>query len=100
MRTAYNLNVSWWRRRRRERPLQEEVAGTHLDDVSTPDSAELLGLLPERQREVLAMRVFLDLDTRQTADLLGMAQGTVTAHLHRATTTLRKQLTADNIERT
>lgn len=99
MRTAYNLNVSWWRRSRRERPLNDAVEGTHIDDVSRIDSAALLALLPERQREVLALRVFLDFDTRRTSDALGIAQGTVTAHLHRATASLREHLAADTIER-
>jgi RNA polymerase sigma factor (sigma-70 family) len=99
MRTAYNLNISWWRRSRRERPLQDAVEGSHVDDVSSIDSAALLALLPEGQREVLALRVFLDLDTRQTSDVLGIAQGTVTAHLHRARMSLRKQLAAEPIER-
>jgi len=52
----------------------------------------LLRALPERQRQVFALRVFLDLDTETTADTLGIATGTVTAHLHRATTALRARL--------
>jgi RNA polymerase sigma factor (sigma-70 family) len=99
MRVAYNLNVSWWRRHRRERPLGEAVEATHLDDVSSIDSAALLAALPERQRQVLALRVFLDLDTRETSDALGIAEGTVTTHLHRATTSLRKHLAADTLDR-
>ena len=96
MRTAYNLNVSWWRRHSRERPLDEASEGSHLDDLTGIDHASLIAALPERQRQVLALRVLLDLDTRQTADVLGIAQGTVTAHLHRATTTLRTHLTTDS----
>lgn len=99
MRTAYNLNVSWWRRHRRERPLSEAVEVTHLDDVGSVDSVGLLADLPERQRQVLALRIFLDLDTRATAHALGIAEGTVTAHLHRATTSLRSQLAADTLDR-
>ena len=42
-------------------------------------------------------RVFLDLDTKTTAGVLGIAPGTVTAHLSRAVTTLRDQfIFADN----
>ena len=99
MRMAYNLNVSWWRRHRRERPLGEAAHAAHLDDTSSYDSAALLAALPERQRQVLALRIFLDLDTRETAEALGIAPGTVTAHLHRATTSLRRQLTADALDR-
>jgi RNA polymerase sigma-70 factor (ECF subfamily) len=40
----------------------------------------------------VALRVFLDLDTRATAAALGIAPGTVQAHLHRATKALRAEL--------
>ena len=48
--------------------------------------------LPDRQRQVVALRLFLDLDTAQTASVLGIAAGTVTAHLARAIATLRQEL--------
>jgi RNA polymerase sigma-70 factor (ECF subfamily) len=38
------------------------------------------------------LRVFLDLDVAQTAAALGLAEGTVTAHMARAVATLRPQL--------
>jgi RNA polymerase sigma factor (sigma-70 family) len=56
---------------------------------------ELIGALrrlPARQRQVVALRLFLDLDTAATADTLGIAPGTVTVHLARAVTTLRREL--------
>jgi RNA polymerase sigma-70 factor (sigma-E family) len=95
VRTALNTRVSWWRRRRREVPLD---AGHEVADV--PDRASgldpalfaVLRRLPPRQREVVALRVFLDLDTRTTARALGIAPGTVTAHLARAVETLRAHL--------
>ncbi len=46
--------------------------------------------LPLRQRQVVGLRVFLDLDTAATARVLGIAPGTVTAHLARAMATLRE----------
>jgi RNA polymerase sigma factor (sigma-70 family) len=48
--------------------------------------------LPPRQREVITLRIFFDLDTEATAKLLGVAPGTVGAHLHRALATLRTQI--------
>ena len=54
-----------------------------------------LRALPRRQREVIALRVFLDLDIATTAGLLGIAPGTVGAHLSRAVTTLRAALPLD-----
>ena len=95
VRTALNLQVSWWRRRRREVELDDayEVAETTVGDPGL-DPALLAALrqLPQRQREVIVFRVFLDLDTAATAKALGMAQGTVTAHLSRAIATLRGHL--------
>jgi RNA polymerase sigma-70 factor (sigma-E family) len=102
VRTALNTRVSWWRRRRREVALDggHEVADTPAGDRGLdPTLLRALRRLPQRQREVIVFRVFLDLDTRTTAEVLGIAPGTVTAHLSRATTTLRAHLiTVDNRE--
>jgi RNA polymerase sigma factor (sigma-70 family) len=94
LRTALNLRVSWWRRRRREIPL------VGADYVSPPAPVEgidpaimaALNRLSSRQREVVALRVLLDLDTNSTATVLGIAPGTVTAHLSRAADALRRDL--------
>lgn len=48
--------------------------------------------LPARQRQVVALRLFLDLDTGRTAQVLGIAPGTVQAHLGRAIAALRDDL--------
>ena len=48
--------------------------------------------LPDRQREVIALRVFLDLDIDTISAQLGIAPGTVRAHLSRGVTTLRHEL--------
>jgi RNA polymerase sigma-70 factor (sigma-E family) len=102
VRTALNTRVSWWRRRRREVALEgdHDVADTTAGDPDL-DPALLTALrrLPQRQREVIVFRVILDLDTQATAKVLGIAPGTVTAHLSRAVTTLRGHLvTVDNPE--
>ena len=104
VRTALNARVSWWRRYRREVTLPDtlpdilaEAAG-RADHDGGPDGAvdpalmgALLGL-PARQRQVVALRIFLDLDTARTAQTLGIAPGTVTAHLARAMAALREEL--------
>lgn len=92
VRVALNHHVSRWRRSRREVRLRETHEQTvHLDPVERDrdDLIKAVAALPERQRQVVALRIFLDLDTSQTSDALGIAPGTVTAHLHRAMTTLR-----------
>ena len=48
--------------------------------------------LPERQRLVLFLRYYGDLDYREIADALGIAQGTVGAALHAAHSVVRQQL--------
>ena len=53
------------------------------------DLLAALRRLPTRQREVVTLRLLLDLDTETTARVLGIAQGTVGAHLHKALATLR-----------
>ena len=47
--------------------------------------------LPRRQREVVVLRIWLDLDTRTAAEVLGISANTVAVHLSRATATLRAQ---------
>jgi RNA polymerase sigma-70 factor (sigma-E family) len=99
VRTALNLRTSYWRRRRREVPLGPDgvraaagvTAGPGPGPVDPEIMAALAGL-PERQRQVVVLRVFLDLGTADTARALGIAPGTVTAHLARAVSALRTQL--------
>jgi RNA polymerase sigma factor (sigma-70 family) len=95
VRTALTTGASWWRRRGREIPLAEYdltasggLGGTGLD------SALLTALwnLPSRQREVIALRIFLDLDTGTIARQLGIEAGTVRMHLSRGVAALRREL--------
>jgi RNA polymerase sigma factor (sigma-70 family) len=100
VRTALNLGVSWWRRRNREVPLAEHDAATPAGAGDSVDPALIAALrrLPARQREVLALRIFLDLDTETTAKVIGIAPGTVMTHLSRAVAALRRDLSPANTE--
>jgi len=92
--TALNANVSAWRRRRRELPLlgHDWPGWPGVADGSVDrDLMAALQCLPERQRQVVALRIFLDLNTARTADMLGIAPGTVSAHLARAMAVLRTE---------
>jgi RNA polymerase sigma factor (sigma-70 family) len=94
VRTALNANVSRWRRHRREVALDGHDIAMPADQGAAI-SGELLAALrrlPLRQREVVTLRLLLDLDTGTTAKLLGIAPGTVGAHLHRAAETLRSAI--------
>ncbi len=100
VRTALNVNISRWRRRRREVPVPDPgiVANLPVVDGLTDRSAldpqimTALMRLPARQRQVVVLRLFLDLDTARTAEVLGIAPGTVMAHLGRAIAALRDDL--------
>jgi RNA polymerase sigma factor (sigma-70 family) len=94
VRTALNTHVSWWRRRRRELPLETLPSSpTSCQPESLNDAlVSAIRALPARQREVIVLRVFFDLDTEATAALLGISPGTVGVHLHRAIGALRTQL--------
>lgn len=98
VRTALNLGVSRWRRRHREVPLADHDAAVPAGygDGVDPALIAVLRRLPARQREVLALRIFLDLDTETTAKTIGIAPGTVTAHLSRAVAALRRELPPAN----
>jgi len=53
------------------------------------DLRQALDQLPADQREVIAMRVYLDLSVEETARALKVAQGTVKSRLNRALEALR-----------
>jgi RNA polymerase sigma-70 factor (sigma-E family) len=100
VRTALNTGASWWRRRSRETALATHDVATASSQGTGLDTAVLTALrrLPARQREVIVLRVFLDLDIDSTARQLGIAPGTVRAHLSRAMTALRNELAAATTE--
>jgi RNA polymerase sigma-70 factor (sigma-E family) len=97
VRTALNTHVSWWRRRRRELPLETlppSATTWQPDNLDSVNDALVSAIraLPARQREVIVLRIYLDLDTGATAALLGISPGTVGVHLHRALNALRTQI--------
>ena len=93
-RTALNWIRSTHRKQRRLEPLEGLDIETPTADEPPVDPSLVQAVLklPQRQREVVALRVLLDLDTEQTAGILGIAPGTVTAHLHRALSRLERDL--------
>jgi RNA polymerase sigma-70 factor (sigma-E family) len=76
-----------WRRRR----SSGEVAVLQLVDLDGPGSVDAVAdqalwsavlTLPARQRAVIVLRFYEDLSAAQTAEILGMAVGTVKSHCH------------------
>ena len=101
VRTALNTGASWWRRRRGELPLADHdvTAPGDLDGGLDATLLTAIWRLPPRQREVIALRIFLDLDNATIARQLGIEAGTVRMHLSRGVTALRHELTpAKNME--
>ena len=66
--------------------------GADVDLLVTERRAEVLEALrglPERQREVLVLRYYLDLSEAQIADTLGVSRGAVKSHASRGVASLR-----------
>lgn len=56
------------------------------------DTARLVATLPERDRELIALRYGADLKAREIAEVLGLTTGAVEVALHRALEKLRLEL--------
>src|SRR5687768_11646741 len=56
---------------------------------------DALRALPRRQREVLALRYYLDLSETEIADTLGISRGAVKSHASRGAAALRELLKGD-----
>jgi RNA polymerase sigma-70 factor (sigma-E family) len=56
---------------------------------------EAMRALPQRQREVLALRYYLDLSEAEIADTLGISRGAVKSHASRGAAALRGLLKGD-----
>ena len=98
IRTAINHRISTWRKERRESAPQTNPLSSPDDYGLDPDLLQLIRELPKGQREVLALRVLLDFNTQETADALGLRQGTVKRQLHRALLGLRTRLMVPDTE--
>ena len=100
VRTALNTGASWWRRRSRELPLADHDVTAPADPGDGVSAAMLTALygLPARQREVIALRVFLDLDIETIGRQLNIAPATVRVHLARAVAALRQSVPTKTME--
>jgi len=99
--TAMNVTRSRWRRVTAERRARALFASaTPSDDVGADrvDVERALAGLPRRQRQISVLRYFLQLDTREVADALGVSEGTVKNSLSKARTALATSLRIDEQE--
>jgi RNA polymerase sigma-70 factor (sigma-E family) len=81
-------------RRSSEIPLAEppDRAAPEADPATGIDVRRALADLPRRQRAVVVLRYWEDLSTAETAELLGVAAGTVKSQAARAVATLRDKV--------
>ena len=80
----------------RLRPSTVTSNGAGPDSESRSELATLVAALPERQRLVLFLRYYADLDYRSIALVMGIREGTVGATLYAAHQAIRTQLGGDD----
>ena len=86
------------RRRRREVPFIEAEAPDRTPEYLAQQKQmlallrEMVRLLPDTYRQVIELRVYEGLSTRQTADLLHVSRSDVSTRLHRATKLLQQHI--------
>ncbi|MGC4759883.1 SigE family RNA polymerase sigma factor [Micromonospora trifolii] len=99
-RMLVNTHNSWWRRR----SSREISVAAVLDRAGEVDEAagvaerdalwRLVCDLPARQRTVIVLRYYEDLDDTSIAEILACSTGTVRTHAKRALTALRQRQVA------
>jgi RNA polymerase sigma-70 factor (sigma-E family) len=82
------------RHAQREAPPAPAPGADHAsyDVAQRAEVLEALRRLPRRQREVLALRYYLDLSEAEIAELLGISRGAVKSHASRGVAALRTDL--------
>jgi RNA polymerase sigma-70 factor (sigma-E family) len=93
--TIWRLNVSVWRKLRREwlrdAPVERAAMDERLDALG-PDAALVRAVrgLPAQQRMAIILRFWWDYDDRQIAEVLGCAEVTVRSTVRRGLIRLRE----------
>ena len=98
---AMNLTRSGWRRVTADRRARARLASVVADDSRSVDRVDVqraLAGLPRRQRQIAVLRYFLQMDTREVADALGVSEGTVKNSLSKARDALAVTLQIDEQE--
>jgi RNA polymerase sigma factor (sigma-70 family) len=81
------------RRRAVRRDPSEADGATHEEHADSGAVRAAVAALPERQRTMLFLRYYADLDYAAIGETLGVARGTVAATLHAARAALKEHLT-------
>jgi len=94
-RMLVNARNSWWRRavnREVSVPVVREAAVAAADHGDRDALWRLVRALPERQRAVLVLRFYEDLDDTEIAEILGCSPVTVRTHAMRGLARLRDKV--------
>lgn len=85
-------NVCLAEHRRGIVPMEDSSHATSVEDPEWPEVRAAIASLPERQRTILFLRHYADLDYDQIGAVLGVARGTVAATLNTSHMRLRAAL--------
>jgi len=102
---CYRVGMNWatsrWRKRRREIVTDDPRSGSAGVSSDLPEShladdelTQAMAQLPEDQRQVIVLRIWLDWSVRDTSEALDIAEGTVRSRQNRALKRLKSELEA------
>jgi RNA polymerase sigma-70 factor (ECF subfamily) len=98
---ARNLLVDHYRQEEEELPIENadqiSISPARIDDTivhqdQVDSLRESLEALPEEYREIIRLRVLLELSTKECAQWMGRSEGAVRVLLHRAIKSLKRQV--------
>jgi RNA polymerase sigma-70 factor, ECF subfamily len=98
---SLNLARSGLRRVMAERRARSRLSRDVVPAATSSDRVDIeraLAALPRRQREAVVLRYYLQMDTREAAEALGVHEGTVKSTLSRARSALAGALGETNTE--
>jgi RNA polymerase sigma-70 factor (sigma-E family) len=106
LRAVANRSRSWLRRRYVRARVHGTASGDdrgvrwHADTVADRDEMwTALGQLPGRQRVAVVLRYYEGLSVSETAEVLGVREGTVKSNTSRGLARLEQLLAADGVDR-
>jgi RNA polymerase sigma-70 factor (ECF subfamily) len=97
---ARTTALDWFRAEERRRRREERAAAPEREEPEfleglSPELAAALGELSAGEREVIALRVLLDLDGEEAARVLGISPTAVSTRLSRALKKLEEKVTVN-----